>query len=75
MKLRDVMTPNPRTLDPNATVQDAARLMRDEDTGVVPLVENGRPVGLITARWRTVHPSTGPSASWRPTTWSRPNRI
>jgi CBS domain-containing protein len=50
MKLRDVMTPNPRTLDPNATVQDAARLMRDEDTGVVPLVENGRPVGLITDR-------------------------
>ena len=50
MKLRDVMTPNPRTLDPNATVRDAARLMRDEDTGVVPLVENGRPVGLITDR-------------------------
>ena len=24
--------------------------MRDEDTGVVPLVENGRPVGLITDR-------------------------
>ena len=50
MKLRDVMTPNPRTLDPNATLQDAARLMRDEDTGVVPLIENGRPVGLITDR-------------------------
>jgi CBS domain-containing protein len=50
MKLRDVMTPNPRTLGPNATVQEAARLMRDEDTGVVPLVENGRPVGLITDR-------------------------
>jgi CBS domain-containing protein len=50
MKLRDVMTPNPRTLEPNATLQDAARLMRDEDTGVVPLVENGRPVGLITDR-------------------------
>jgi CBS domain-containing protein len=50
MKLRDVMTPNPRTLDPNATVQDAARLMRDEDTGVVPIVDKGRPVGLITDR-------------------------
>ena len=24
--------------------------MRDEDTGVVPLVENGRPVGLVTDR-------------------------
>jgi CBS domain-containing protein len=50
MKLRDVMTPNPRTLDANATVQDAARVMRDEDTGVVPIVENGKPVGLITDR-------------------------
>ena len=50
MKLRDVMTPNPHTLGPNATVQEAARLMRDEDTGVVPLVENGRPVGLVTDR-------------------------
>ena len=54
MKLRDVMTPNPRTLDPNATVRDAARLMRDEDTGVVPLVENGRPVGLVTDRYIVV---------------------
>ena len=50
MKLRDVMTPNPRTLESNATVQDAARVMRDEDTGVVPIVENGKPVGLITDR-------------------------
>jgi len=50
MRLRDVMTTNPRTLSPNATVQEAARLMRDEDTGVVPLVENGRPVGLVTDR-------------------------
>jgi CBS domain-containing protein len=50
MKLRDVMTPNPRTLDSNATIQDAARVMRDEDTGVVPIVENGKPVGLITDR-------------------------
>jgi CBS domain-containing protein len=50
MKLRDVMTPNPRTLETNAMVQDAARVMRDEDTGVVPIVENGKPVGLITDR-------------------------
>ena len=50
MKLRDVMTPNPSTLGPNATLQEAARLMRDEDTGVVPVVEDGRPVGLITDR-------------------------
>lgn len=50
MKLRDVMTPNPRTIEATATIQDAARLMRDEDTGVVPITENGRPVGLLTDR-------------------------
>jgi CBS domain-containing protein len=50
VKLRDVMTPNPRTLGPEATVEEAARLMRDEDTGVVPIVENGRPIGLVTDR-------------------------
>lgn len=50
MKLRDVMTPNPKTLEPTASIQDAARVMRDEDTGIVPLVENGRPVGLVTDR-------------------------
>lgn len=50
MRLRDVMTPAPRTLSPSATVEEAARIMRDADTGVVPLVENGRPVGLVTDR-------------------------
>ena len=50
MKLRDVMTPNPATIGPSATIQDAARIMRDKDTGVVPIVENGRPVGLLTDR-------------------------
>ena len=50
MKLRDVMTPNPKTLEPTASIQDAARVMRDQDTGIVPIVENGRPVGLVTDR-------------------------
>lgn len=50
MKLRDVMTPNPVTVEPSATLQEAARIMRDQDTGVVPIVEKGRPVGVITDR-------------------------
>jgi len=44
------MTPNPRTVTPDDTIQSAARIMRDEDTGAVPVVENGRPVGMITDR-------------------------
>lgn len=50
MQLRDVMTPNPVTVEPSATLEEAARIMRDQDTGVVPIVENGRPVGVITDR-------------------------
>src|SRR5215203_2210943 len=50
MNIRDVMTPNPRTVTPDDTIQNAARIMRDEDTGAVPVVENGRPVGIVTDR-------------------------
>ena len=50
MNIRDVMTPNPRTVTPDDTIQSAARIMRDEDTGAVPVVENGRAVGMVTDR-------------------------
>ena len=50
MNIRDVMTSNPRTVSPSDTIQNAACIMRDEDTGVVPVVENGRPVGVVTDR-------------------------
>jgi CBS domain-containing protein len=50
MDIRDVMTPNPRSVSPDDSIQSAARIMRDEDTGVVPVVENGRPIGLVTDR-------------------------
>ena len=50
MNIRDVMTPNPRTVSPSDSIQNAARIMRDEDTGAVPVVENGRPVGIVTDR-------------------------
>ena len=67
MKLRDVMTPNPATIDPTATIQDAARIMRDKDTGVVPIVDNGRPVGLITDRDIVVRAvAEGPGGLTRP---------
>ena len=50
MNIRDVMTHNPRTVSPQDSIQSAARIMRDEDTGVVPVVDNGKPVGVITDR-------------------------
>src|SRR5213076_1028838 len=50
MKIRDVMTPNPRTVSPNDTVQSAAQVMRAEDTGAVPVVEDGRVLAVVTDR-------------------------
>jgi CBS domain-containing protein len=50
MHIRDVMTPDPRCVSPSDSIKDAARIMRDEDTGAVPVVEDGRPVGILTDR-------------------------
>ena len=50
MKIRDVMTPNPRTVSPNDTIQAAARLMQSEDTGAVPVVDDGHVLAVVTDR-------------------------
>jgi CBS domain-containing protein len=44
------MTRNPRTIERSTSLADAASLMRDEDTGVVPIVESERLVGVLTDR-------------------------
>ena len=50
MNIREVMTPNPECVSPGDSIQNAARIMRDNDTGAVPVVDNGRPVGIVTDR-------------------------
>jgi CBS domain-containing protein len=50
MKIRDVMTPNPRTVSPNDTVQAAAQVMQAEDTGAVPVVDDGHVLAVVTDR-------------------------
>lgn len=50
MNIREVMTPNPQCVSPGDSIQNAARIMRDNDTGAVPVVDNGRPVGILTDR-------------------------
>jgi CBS domain-containing protein len=50
MKIRDVMTPNPRTVSPDDTVQTAARIMQSEDTGAVPVVTDGHVLAVVTDR-------------------------
>ncbi len=50
MNIREVMTPNPQCVAPGDSIQNAARIMRYCDTGAVPVVDNGRPVGIVTDR-------------------------
>ena len=48
--VNEVMTHDPQTVTPTTTVQEAARLMLDENVGSVPIVEARRCVGTITDR-------------------------
>jgi CBS domain-containing protein len=53
MKIQDVMSRNPATVTPDAPASEAARIMKDEDVGVVPVVESNesrRLVGVVTDR-------------------------
>lgn len=51
MKCKDVMTPNPRYCAPSASTVEAARIMRDEDVGIVPVVEQNQQLrGVVTDR-------------------------
>jgi CBS domain-containing protein len=52
VKVQDVMTPNPRSVTPDTPVREAARIMKDEDVGIIPVVDEGsrRLVGVITDR-------------------------
>jgi CBS domain-containing protein len=51
MDIRSVMTANPATCSPDATLRQVAQLMRDNDCGQIPVVGQDRhPLGVITDR-------------------------
>ncbi len=53
MKAREIMSRNPTCVTPDTPLVDAARLMKDENIGVVPVVESSdsrRLVGVLTDR-------------------------
>jgi len=49
-QIREVMTSDPRTVTADSSIAEAARLMRDEDTGIAPITEGERLVGVVTDR-------------------------
>lgn len=48
--IKDVMTEGCVWISPEASVADAAKLMRDEDIGFLPVGENDRLIGTLTDR-------------------------
>jgi CBS domain-containing protein len=48
--IRDAMTKDPRSIDVSGSIVEAARLMRDHHVGSLPVVDQGRLVGMITDR-------------------------
>jgi len=48
--IRDVMSSNVCSVDADKTVAYAAKMMRDEDVGLAPVVEGDRLVGTLTDR-------------------------
>jgi CBS domain-containing protein len=48
--VREVMTPGVRTVSPSQSLAEAAELMKSEDVGSVPVVEEGRLAGILADR-------------------------
>ena len=50
MKVKDIMTGDPRVCTPDTTVAEAARLMWEGDCGILPVVDDGELLGVVTDR-------------------------
>ena len=48
--LAEVMTRNPRTIDPDKPFAHALQMMYEGSFRHVPVVEDGRPIGMVSAR-------------------------
>ncbi len=49
--VRDVMTSDPRTAGPNDSFGRALAMMHENGFRHVPVVENGEPIGIVSARY------------------------
>lgn len=50
MRASEIMTKNVRTCAPSATLREVAAMMREHDCGAVPVVDNGKLIGIVTDR-------------------------
>jgi CBS domain-containing protein len=50
MDVKDLMTADPACCAPNTGLQELARMMLDNDCGAIPIVDKGKPVGVVSDR-------------------------
>ena len=50
MRCREIMTKNVRTATRDMSLREVAAIMRDGDMGAVPVLDNGKLVGIVTDR-------------------------
>ena len=54
-RVRQWMTPDPVTIDPDTTIEEAAKIMFDHNFRHLPVVKDGRALGIVSlrllARW------------------------
>jgi len=50
MEVRDLMTADPACCTADNGLQDVARAMLENDCGAIPIVADGRPVGMVSDR-------------------------
>jgi CBS domain-containing protein len=48
--IQEAMTPNPTTIEATTTAQEAAKIMKSEDVGSLPIVEGNKLIGVVTDR-------------------------
>jgi CBS domain-containing protein len=49
-RVRTWMTENPMTVEPDTTVEDAAKIMFERNFRHLPVVKDGRPLGIVSLR-------------------------
>jgi CBS domain-containing protein len=62
----DLMTADPRTCSAFSSVLEASLLFRDADCGAVPVVDGGRPIGMLTDRDVALAVAENPDLANRP---------
>jgi CBS domain-containing protein len=50
MRVSEIMTKNVRTATPDTSLREIAAIMREGDMGAVPIIDDGKLIGIVTDR-------------------------